>query len=463
MREKIILADNLALDKIEAATEKVAFIGRSGSGKTYAAMKYAEELYRAGMQIVVIDQVGVWWGLRLSSDGKGPGLDIPIIGGQRGDIPLEPSAGSLIAELASQGYSLVLDVSEMTLGEMYQFTEHFGTDLLRLKKHRRSALTLIWEEAQDFMPENVDRRTARMFHALSRLTKIGRNFGIGTMLITQRPQAISKDVLNQTELLVVFQTNGYHERKALREWIAGKGDGSAKDLVEKLPLLKCGDGYIWSPSWLRKYEPVRFRPKSTYDASATPGRGASESIRPRPLDLADLRRRMSETIERAKRDDPDEMRRKIAELERRLAKVSPHNSESAIKNAVEKALASERGRISSGVARTQRSLNQILQKINDTYPSLCAALTAAVDGIAEISASPSAPETRGGLPVLAPPPFEGRQFAPASYARSQASSEPELPRGEIAVLTACAQHSDGCDRDQLSILTGYKRSTRDAY
>jgi DNA-binding IclR family transcriptional regulator len=33
----------------------------------------------------------------------------------------------------------------------------------------------------------------------------------------------------------------------------------------------------------------------------------------------------------------------------------------------------------------------------------------------------------------------------------------------MKILTACAQHPDGCTRQQLTILTGYKRSTRDAY
>lgn len=38
-----------------------------------------------------------------------------------------------------------------------------------------------------------------------------------------------------------------------------------------------------------------------------------------------------------------------------------------------------------------------------------------------------------------------------------------LPKGERRVLTAIAQHPHGVDRDQVTALTGYKRSTRDAY
>ena len=35
--------------------------------------------------------------------------------------------------------------------------------------------------------------------------------------------------------------------------------------------------------------------------------------------------------------------------------------------------------------------------------------------------------------------------------------------GEIKILTAVAQHPGGVTREQLSVLTGYKRSSRDTY
>jgi hypothetical protein len=56
--------------------------------------------------------------------------------------------------------------------------------------------------------------------------------------------------------------------------------------------------------------------------------------------------------------------------------------------------------------------------------------------------------------LVAVPRGAAQQGAPAGGA---------IGKGERAVLTAIAQHSEGVSRDQLSILTGYKRSTRDAY
>lgn len=82
---KLHLATDLQLP-IEAVTEAIGFIGRRGSGKSYAAQKLAEEFHRAKAQFVALDPVGNWWGLRLAANGKDPGLPIPVFGGLQGDI-----------------------------------------------------------------------------------------------------------------------------------------------------------------------------------------------------------------------------------------------------------------------------------------------------------------------------------------------------------------------------------------
>jgi hypothetical protein len=44
-----------------------------------------------------------------------------------------------------------------------------------------------------------------------------------------------------------------------------------------------------------------------------------------------------------------------------------------------------------------------------------------------------------------------------------AAEHSDLPRGEVVILSACIQYPAGLRREQLTALTGYKRSTRDAY
>ena len=109
---------------LNAVTQRLAILAETGAGKTYAALVLVEELLRTGMQVVVIDPVGVCWGLRASADGKKQGLPIVVMGGDHGDLPLEPTAGRTVAELlVDLRLSVVLDLSEMSGGEQRQWLE----------------------------------------------------------------------------------------------------------------------------------------------------------------------------------------------------------------------------------------------------------------------------------------------------------------------------------------------------
>lgn len=310
---------------LDAVTQKIAAVGRSGSGKSYAASKLVELLLEAKLQVVVVDPVGIHWSLRLSADGEGRGFDIPVLGGEHQEIPLEPTAGKIIAELvAEKRASLVLDVSMMTGAEQRRFVADFAKELLHAKKKNRSPVMIVWEESQEFVPQRVGPREAEMVGAMEKLIKIGRNFGIGTFLITQRPQATNKDVLNQTEVLIVFQMTGAHERKAILEWVVDKG--LDKRLVDSLAALREGDGYLWSPGWLRRFEKFRALQRKTLDISATPkvgGVDTAHTVLPE-IDLEAVKKAMAATIERAKAEDPRELRRRIRELEVEISKRDAH-------------------------------------------------------------------------------------------------------------------------------------------
>lgn len=54
---------NLALPS-DAVNQTFAVLGRRGSGKTYTAMVLDEQLLESGQQVVIIDPLDVWWGIR---------------------------------------------------------------------------------------------------------------------------------------------------------------------------------------------------------------------------------------------------------------------------------------------------------------------------------------------------------------------------------------------------------------
>ena len=103
--------------------------------------------------------------------------------------------------------------------------------------------------------------------------RLGRNYGIGSAMISQRPQSINKEVLNQCECLFVGQLNAAHERKAIEDWLVGhKGE---KGWTNELPTLPVGTMFVWSPQWLGIMQKVKIGKKRTYDASATPDSAAA--------------------------------------------------------------------------------------------------------------------------------------------------------------------------------------------
>lgn len=325
---------------IDVVTQTMAMIGRKGSGKTYLATMIAEQMLDNKAQIIVIDPVGVWWGLRVDADGKRKGKEIFVIGGDHGDIPLVPEAGRKVAKLlVEKKISVVLDVSGFRIGEHKRFAAEFAEEFFHLKKSHRSPVHIFVEEAQKLIPQRVGADEARMVGAFEQIVRLGRNYGIGCSLVTQRPQSVNKEVLSQVECLCVLQVTGIHERKALEEWV--QEVGADRTLVGELPGLNRGEGYVWSPSWLRIFERVNFSKKQTFDASATPEVGKqTQSASISAVDVKELREQMAEVVEQAEKDNPVALRKKIKELEgmvgREPAKIVPVNIDKIIKEVSKK-------------------------------------------------------------------------------------------------------------------------------
>jgi len=323
------VARNLVLPR-EAVTQTFAFLGKKGSGKTYAASRLVESFLDEDVPVVVLDPVGNWHGLRLKPNGKPSPYEVPVLGGAHGDLPLLPEAGETVARfVVDSRTSCVLDVSEFRKGKMKQFVTGFAEGLFAAKKASRFAMHLVLEEAQMFCPQMV-RGQEQMVGALTDLVRLGRNYGIGVSMVSQRPQSVNKEVLNQAEPVVVFQLTGKHERKAVGEWM--EYVGIDVDQLDELPGLDPGDCFFWSPGWLRQFVATRFLKKRTMDASVTPIHGDAvtgaymKSARLAPGDLEALREAMKETVERAEAQDPrrlraelDQLQAKYRAVERRLA------------------------------------------------------------------------------------------------------------------------------------------------
>ena len=309
----------------EFVTETAAILARRGGGKTYTGNVVAEGLLECGHQVVVVDPLNAWWGLRSSSDGRKPGYPIVIFGGPRGDLPLDKAMGSGIADIVAENpsFSCVLSLRHLSKGAQKNFVKDFAERLFDRKGDEKlaTAVHIFLDEADIFCPQQVLAKDAPMVGAIDDLVRRGRQAGIGVTMITQRSAALNKNVLSQAELLIAGQITGAHDKKAILSWIQDNADtDKQKEFMASLALLQIGQFWFWSPRWLQVLAQVDVRERTTFDSSATPKAGKKRSVPKKvsKVDLAEIKRTLQSAIETAEASDPKALRRRVAELEREL-------------------------------------------------------------------------------------------------------------------------------------------------
>ncbi len=433
---KIILPD-------EAITQTFALLARRGAGKTYTANVLAEEMLAGGHQIVILDPIGAWWGLR-------SGYAIAILGGEHQDIPLDPQSGKTVAQfVVSERLSVLLDLSTFGENEMRRFVADFGNEFYR---ENRDPVHLFIEEADEFAPQSGHKGgpLAACLGAMQRIVRRGRQRGIGCTLITQRSAVISKDLLTQTECLIAMQTTSPQDLDAIKGWVQYNGSkDDTRKILESLPKMQQGQAWLYSPGWLQKLVRFDVRKRRTHDASATPKPGQKrKAVTLADVNLSALSDKMAETIKEAKAKDPKELSRRIRELEKELG-----NSKTAAEES--RAVLAERKKWSEHYASLHQSALDIQEGL--------AALTGPISRLAYgLSTAPNAKKGRSTKAIkhrTETPAKPARQAAPVSSGNGSI----DLPKGERIILIAIAQHPDGVSREQLTVLTGYKKTSRDVY
>lgn len=327
----LTLGPGLQLDK-STATARIAILAASGAGKSNTAVVMAEEMFDAGIPWVAIDPKGDWYGIRAA--GKHKGLPIPVIGGLHGDVPLDFTAGKVIADMvASERMTCVIDVSEApSRAAMFRFLHDFAEQLLKVNK---LPLHVFCEEADDYLPQKVTtgaKDLAACLGSWQRLVKRGRFRGIGSTIITQRSAAVNKDVLYMAEILFAMRTMAPGDRKVIGSWVDYMG--LADEFSSTLPTLEDGEAWMISPQFLKTTRRVKMRRRRTFDSGATPEVGAEAVDRKfAAVNLDALRTRLEKSIEAAAADDPKVLKARIAELEKNAApKVCARCAELQTKN-----------------------------------------------------------------------------------------------------------------------------------
>lgn len=327
----IVLAPDLALP-LDAVTRTFGIFGQRETGKSTTGAVLVEGAVHAGGRSVVMDPTGVWFGLTRA--GAGPGLPGVVLGGENADAPLEPTAGKVVAEFViSTDYPLV--VLDMKLLRKHQ-RQHFAMEFLETLYHdNRDPLLVVMDEAAQFAPQQMREGgdVPRLLGAVEDLVKLGRSRGLGAAMIEQRIATLNANVREQIGTLVAHRLIGPLDRKALKDWINAQGEPEREaEALALISKLDPGTALVWSPAWIKFFGLVAMNNATTFDSRATPevGKRRKSPGKRASVDLATLRVLMAETIEKQKANDPALLKKRVAELERELAKRPTEQAEKVV-------------------------------------------------------------------------------------------------------------------------------------
>ena len=299
-----IATPDLSLETQAFVGRSVALLGITGSGKTNTAAVLIEELLTQGLPMTIVDIEGEYWGLKQS-------YDLLIAGrSEHAELEIGPENAPQLAKISVQrGISVILDLSDYTQDEQYDFLVAYFQSLWDVAGKERKPYQIILEEAHEWMPQGT--RTP-LKQLLTRIALRGRKRGLGIILMSQRSAKVEKDVLTQVPLLFLHKVVHPIDLKVYKDLIPRPG-AQVEAMVSD---LQPGQAIV---VFNQNVTAAHIRLRHTFHAGATPTLGTTvepELLRIDEKMLRELQALL--TSEKEPATGPDQTRR-ITELVKRIA------------------------------------------------------------------------------------------------------------------------------------------------
>jgi DNA helicase HerA-like ATPase len=145
-------------------------------------------------------------------------------------------------------------------------------------QRREFPILLVCEEAHQYIPREADLQHQGSRRAMERIAKEGRKYGVGLLVVSQRPTELSETVLSQCSNFLCLRTTNPEDQQYIRK-LMPEGE---QDLADVLTTLRRGEALavgeaIPLPTRVRLYPP-----DPAPESSDTP---VAESWRTGPDDL----------------------------------------------------------------------------------------------------------------------------------------------------------------------------------
>jgi len=315
---------------LSLVTTSLAVLAMKDAGKTYTAGVIEEEMAAANVPFVVLDCMGVHYGIK-------EGYPIIVFGGKQADVPLSPDIGIELADtVIAENMSAIADISEFKHEDQVRFVAAFCD---RLFARNTSPRHVFIEETQEFAPQPVDAARQASYSAIDRMVRLGRSRGLGTTLISQRTAALNKSILSQCGTIFMLRTVWNNDVAVFHELL--RDSVSPSDLEQFMTSIRglpTGTAWLWSPHDLGVFAQVVIRKRRTFHAGATPTFGKDHLFEPVKADAGALAERFA-AIVKASEEERNELTHALRQIKALEGQMKDLRRAADIADVIRKAMA----------------------------------------------------------------------------------------------------------------------------
>ncbi|HOI20852.1 MAG: ATP-binding protein [Methanothrix soehngenii] len=161
-------------------------------------------------------------------------------------------------ELLRPGRAAVIDMTGIIPELQAMIVARLLTDIFEARKRRLiSPGMVVVEEAHNYIPERGTGNAAST-NIVRTIAAEGRKFGLGLMIISQRPARVDKNVISQCNTQIIMRVTNPNDLKALSKGL----EGMTTDLEEEIKRLPAGVAMLVSNEIERPIT-VNIRPRKS--------------------------------------------------------------------------------------------------------------------------------------------------------------------------------------------------------
>ncbi len=467
---------SVKVDAMIMADTRVLINASSGLGKSWLMRLIAENV-ASSIQTILIDPEGEYPTLREKFD--------LLIVSENGDLRADiRSAGLLARKLAETGVSAVIDIYDLPGKEdpwvkRRMFVAEFLNELMNLPKKLYHPMLVMVDEAHQFAQEKpsgdyIIWNSQKVYPAvLSRsairsMMSAGRKRGIGGILATQRISKIDKDsIADARNVFIGGTTLDIDQQRA--------GDILGMSRAESVALrdLDPGTFFSFGPA-IDGRGVVQFKSGKVQTTHPKAGQRSSIVVPAASTQISGIVEQFGDLPAIAEEEvkNAEVLKRENADLKRQMQlQARPTQVQTKTETRIERVevpvLPSEQYDAIMKSLADLRTYAKDIKFIADTIEAYPLGLDVMMDQLKQAIQKWSQPKFNIGVK-----PGHGKDYTARVVIKASQGSETKdivhfdngaLPEGEKKILARVAEYPGGVTAKQLTVLTGYKRSTRNTY